>query len=234
MLRKAFLFAALCLAGITASSQRNYLGLSFGASFPSEEFAKTSLEEDGGYAMKGFALEFSGAYIFDYYFGITGALSFSSNQPDTEKLTADLVAGIEEPLPPDAEVIFNSGPWMYTNVMAGPILTLPVWKLNFDLRAIAGLSFLISPPFELTVNTEDETYFQSFGGNTVNFAYMLGTAIRFNMNQNYAIRLSADYFHSKPSFEVNEESLVGSATEKSSYDMSVGTLNVSIGIAYRF
>jgi opacity protein-like surface antigen len=99
---------------------------------------------------------------------------------------------------------------------------------------VAGLSILLSPPWELTVQTPGETYFTKRSGSTASIAYMLGTGIRFHINSNYAIRVSGDYFHSKPTFSVDEISAVGSATGKSSYDMSVGTINVNLGIAYRF
>ena len=67
------LFLSLVLS--TGYAQRSYLGLSFGASIPSEEFANKSVIEDGGYAEPGFVIEFSGAYIFDYYIGIAGSFT---------------------------------------------------------------------------------------------------------------------------------------------------------------
>lgn len=226
------------LGGLMASGlfgQRSYLGLSFGASIPSEEFAKKSLAEDGGYALPGFVIEFSGAYVFDYYFGIAGTFTFSSNPPDRDQLEKDLIDAITGPIPPEIEeVIFNQGAWMYSNLMAGPFFTVPIGFINLDFRAVAGLSILLSPPWELTVRTTEETYFTSRSGSTASFAYMLGTGIRFNINSNYAIRVSGDYFHSKPTFSVEEDSAAGSATGKSTYDMSVGTINLNIGIAYKF
>ncbi len=227
------------LGGLLASGlygQRSYLGLSFGASLPSEEFAKKSLAEDGGYALPGFVIEFSGAYVFDYYIGIAGTFTFSSNPPDRDALKQDLIDAITDPtIPPEIdEVIFNHGAWMYSNLMAGPFFTIPIAFMNLDFRAVAGLSILLSPPWELTVHTTEGTYFTTRSGNTASFAYMLGTGIRFHINSNYAIRLSGDYFHSKPTFSVNENSAVGAATGKSTYDMSVGTINLNIGIAYRF
>ena len=215
--------------------QRSYLGLSFGASLPSEEFAKKSLAEDGGYALPGFVIEFSGAYVFDYYFGIAGTFTFSSNTIDRDQLQQDLIDAITGPIPPEIEeVIFNHGAWMYSNLMAGPFLTIPIAFMSLDFRAVAGLSILLSPPWELTVHTTEETYFTTRSGSTASFAYMLGTGIRFHINSNYAIRVSGDYFHSKPTFSVDENSAVGGATGKSSYDMSVGTINLNLGIAYRF
>ena len=225
------------LGGLMASGlfgQRSYLGLSFGASLPSEEFAKKSLAEDGGYALPGFVIEFSGAYVFDYYIGIAGTFTFSSNPPDRDQLQQDLIDAITGPVPPEIEeVIFNHGTWMYSNLMAGPFLTIPIGFINLDFRAVAGLSILLSPPWELTVHTAEETYFTRRSGSTASFAYMLGTGIRFNINSNYSIRVSGDYFHSKPTFTVDEESAAGSAG-KSTYDMSVGTINLNIGIAYKF
>lgn len=235
MRRRITLLFLLFLIVTTGYSQRNYLGLSFGGSLPSEEFAKKSLAEDGGYALPGFVLEFSGAYIFDYYLGIAGTFTFSTNSLDSKQLKEDLVEAIPGPVPPVVtEVIFNHGSWMYSNIMAGPILTIPVWKLNFDFRGVAGLSFLMSPPWELTVKTDQETYFERHSGQTVNFGYMLGTGIRFNVNSSYAIRISADYFRSKQSFMVNDDGLVSNITGKSSYDMNVGTVNINLGLAYRF
>ncbi len=235
-MRKIVFIISLCgLLTSSLFSQRSFLGLSFGASLPSEEFAKKSLQEDGGYALPGFVIEFSGAYIFDYYFGIAGTFTFSANSPDSEQLKQDLIDNITGPIPPEIDdVIFNHGTWMYSNLMAGPFLTIPVAFMNLDFRAVAGMSFLLSPPWELTVTSGDETYFQTRHGKTVSFAYMLGTGIRFNMNNNYAIRVSADYFHSKPTLTVDQDSAVGGATGKSTYDMSVGTVNINLGIAYRF
>ena len=235
MRRRLSILCLFCLIVTGGYSQRNYLGLSFGASLPSEEFAHKSLEEDGGYALPGFVIEFSGAYIFDYYLGIAGTFTFNSNPPDRDQLKEDLVDGITGPVPPEiTEVIFNHGSWMYANIMAGPILVIPIWKLDLDFRGVAGLSFLMSPPWELTVKTVDETFFESRSGQTATFAYMLGTGIRFNVNSNYAIRLSTDYFRSKQSLTVKENGLISGATGKSSYDMSVGTVNINLGIAYRF
>lgn len=220
-------------AGLFA--QRSFLGLSFGASLPSEEFAKKSVAEDGGYALPGFVIEFSGAYVFDYYFGIAGTFTFSSNPPDRDQLQQDLIDAITGPVPPEIEeVIFNHGSWMYSNLMAGPFLTIPIAFMSLDFRAVAGFSILLSPPWELTVKTAQETFFYTRSGTSTSFAYMLGTGIRFHINPNYAIRLSGDYFHSTPTLSVDENSLVGGATGKSSYDMSVGTINVNIGISYRF
>jgi hypothetical protein len=228
----------MLLGGLLTSSlfsQRSFLGLSFGASLPSEEFAKKNLEEDGGYALPGFVIEFSGTYIFDFYFGINGTFTFSANSPDSDQLKKDLTDNITGPIPPEIdEVIFNHGTWMYTNLMAGPFFTIPVSFMNLDFRAVAGVSFLLSPPWELTVKTPDETYFQTRKGGTVSFAYMLGTGIRFNVNPNYAIRVSADYFRSRPTLTVDQEGAVGGATGKTTYDMNVGTVNINLGIAYRF
>lgn len=226
------------LGGILTSGvygQRSFLGLSFGASLPSEEFAKTSLAEDGGYALPGFVIEFSGAYVFDYYFGIAGTFTFSSNTIDRDKLQQDLIDAITPPDEPEIEdVTFNHGTWMYSNLMVGPFFTIPIAFMNLDFRAVAGLSILLSPPWDLTVTTAEETYWTSRSGSTASFAYMLGTGIRFNINSNYSIRISGDYFHSKPTFTVDEESAVGGATGKSTYDMSVGTINLNVGIAYKF
>ncbi len=234
MIRHLFILSLLGLSLTAGYGQRSYLGLSFGGSLPYEEFASKSLLEDGGYALPGFVLEFSGAYIFDYYVGIAGSFTFSSNSPDRNQIGEDLKEIIPDPVPPDVTVDMKVGNWLYSNIMAGPIVTIPVWKMNFDFRGVAGLSFLMSPPREFTVIAGTEEYFERHSGQTLNFAYMLGTGIRFHVKPEYSIRVSADYFRSTPSFNVNENGLVGSLTGKTTYDMSIGTVNINIGLAYRF
>jgi len=234
MKRFILLFSLLCLIIFQGYSQRNYLGLSFGSSLPNAEFAKKSLEEDGGYALNGFVLEFSGAYVLDYYVGVAGSFTFSSNPPDRQAYGEDLKNALPGPLPPDVTLDLKVGNWLYSNLMAGPLITIPVWKLNFDFRGIAGICFMMSAPQELYIRAGSEEYFESRSGQTVNFAYMLGTGVRFNVNSSYAIRLSADYFHCRPTVTVDENGIVGSITGKTSYDMDVGTVNLNIGIAYRF
>ncbi len=234
MRNKIILGGLILLIAGTAYSQRSYMGLGFGASLPGEEFANKSLYEDGGYALPGFTIEFSGAYIFDYYVGIAGTAAFNFNSPDRDQLGDDIRDAITGTPPADVDVTLKMENWLYSNFMAGPLFTIPVWKLNFDLRAVVGLSFLMSPPWELYVVTPDEEFFESRSGQTVSFAWMLGTAIRINLNSTNAIRLSADYFRSKPSFKVDENGLIGSINGKSSYDMNVSMVNISLGLAWRF
>jgi hypothetical protein len=226
---------ALSLTLSTASGQRSFLGLSFGGSIPGEEFAKKSLEEDGGYAESGFVIEFTGNYIFDYYFGISGSATFSNNGMDRVAFGEDILAGLPPAnLPEDAIVDIKVGNWMYTNIMAGPLVTLPIWKLNIDLRAIAGLSIMLSPPQEIYIQVDGEEFFDKRSNQNVSFAYMFGPAIRFNFSESTALRLSADYFRSKPTFNTDESGLVYAVTGKSSYDMNIAAIHLNIGIAWRF
>jgi hypothetical protein len=235
ILRKSAVTVLICLLTSGLYAQRNYLGLSFGAALPGEEYAKKSLEEDGGYALPGFVIEFAGAYIFDYYFGIAATATFGNNSIDRDAFGQDVLDALPPAqLPGESVVDFRVGRWTFANIMAGPTFTIPAWKLNFDLRAVAGLSFLLSPPQEIYINIDNDEYFERRSNNTVNFAYMLGGGIRFNVNEYYAIRLSADYFRSKPTLTVDESSVIGTITGKKSYEMNVGTINLNIGIAYRF
>ena len=226
---------ALALSLNTAKGQRSFLGLSFGASLPGEEFAKKNLEEDGGYAEQGFVIEFTGAYIFDYYFGIAGTATFSNNGMDRVAFGEDILAGLPPAnLPEESIVDIKVGNWMYINIMAGPLVTIPIWKLNIDLRAIAGLSVMLSPPQEIYIQIDGEEFFDKRSNQNVSFAYMFGPAIRFNFNESTALRLSADYFRSKPTFTTDESGLVYTVTGKTSYAMNIGTVHLNVGIAWRF
>lgn len=232
--RKILIPLILGLVATGVSGQRNYMGLSFGVSLPGEEFAIKSMPGSGGYALPGFVLEFSGGYIFDYYLGIAGTCTFNLSSPDRDWLANDLRNAFPGILPEDVEVNLRVENWLYSNVMAGPMLTLPVRDLNFDLRGLVGLGFLMSAPWELHVIKPDEELFEKHNGQTVSFAYMLGAGIRYNFNSRNAIRLSADYFRSRSSFRIEENEVTGGISGKASYDMQVSTVNLNLGLAWRF
>jgi hypothetical protein len=92
----------------------------------------------------------------------------------------------------------------------------------------------MSPPLEIILISGQDEYFEKRSGQTINFAYMLGTGIRINVKTSYAIRLSADYFRSKPSLTIDSNSPGGSISGISDYEMNVGMINLNIGLAYRF
>ena len=236
-MKKVFVAILLLWFSLPGFSQKSYLGLSFGASLPKQDFALNSLDENGGYALPGLLLDFSAAYIPDYYFGLAGTMTFGSNVPKVDQLKSDILDNIPEDIPEGVEAIFNYGSWIYTNVMTGPIVTLPIRKISIEARFLAGVSFLMSPPTELTVQTADSSYFQSRNARNVNFGYMAGGGIRYHVKEEYSFRLYADYFSSNASINLTDENspLGEIATEKvSNYTLKVRTLNIGVGLAYRF
>jgi hypothetical protein len=118
--------------------------------------------------------------------------------------------------------------------LTGFVVDFPGAYLFNHTLGIAGLSILLSPPWELTVIAGQDEYFESLSGQRLNFACMLGTGVRFSVNSSYAIRLSADCFLRKASFKVDNSGAAGGITGKPDFDMSVGMVNLSTGLAYRF
>jgi len=225
------LFLSGCLSATFAQS---YLGLSVGLTFPRDEYAATNLQEYGGYALQGLMLDFSGAFVPDRFLGLSGAMNFSSNVPDADTLKQDILALLPGPFPADAEISFNHGSWIFSNLMVGPFLTLPLDRISFDLRGMAGPSFLMSPPIDMTVITSNSTYFQSRDPRTVNLAYSIGGGIRWGSG-GVAIRIYADYFRSNTSVETKNDHIISGqpqGIEISSYKMKITSLNIGIGLAY--
>ena len=226
----------LILAGcFSATFSQSYLGLSVGLTLPREEYAAKSLQGNGGYALQGLMLDFSGAYVPDRFFGLAGTMTFGSNVPDADTLRQDILALLPGPFPADAEITFDYGSWIYSNLLVGPFLTLPLERIRFDLRAMTGLSFLMSPPMEMTVITTDATYSHSRDPRAVNFAYSIGGGIRYGMSGGVNIRLYAGFFRSNTSIETKDDHIVSGqslGTEVSSYRMKISTLNIGIGLAY--
>ncbi len=232
---KRFMIILVLTGFFSAGFSQSYLGLSVGLTFPREKYAAKNLQENGGYALQGLMLDFSGAFVPDRFIGLAATMTFGSNVMDEDTLRQDILSLLPGPFPADAKISFNHGSWIYSNLLVGPFLTLPLDRISFDLRGMIGPSFLMSPPMDMTVITTDATYFQSRNPRAVNFAYSIGGGIRLGSAGGASIRLYAGYFRSNTSVEIRNDHIVSGqplGKETSSYKMKITTLNVGIGLAY--
>ncbi len=235
------LFAGGCLA--TAEAQQSYASISFGASLPLGDYGSTGDLSSSGYARTGGAIKFDGAYFPISYFGIGGTFSFGSNYAVRDSLLQDVITYIEETassiieIPEDAEILYGSGFWNYINLFIGPDLSLRAsQRLYFDIRALAGFTFLRAPDQELRINFDNTEIYSRTSRNTLAFGYTAGAAVRFKLNSELALRVGVDYFQSRSKYEYTFDLFQGVAEDVPPLhtDFPVRTLEVTAGLAYSF
>lgn len=242
-MKKIFIFLFISVFSLQSFSQDSFLSLSMGASFPSGDYAAKNDPFANGYAGTNFVLNFDASYVVLPYIGIGATFSFGSNFADEEALIetlftrlGDVYSQINLPAQEDADITIDIGKWNYVNLMVGPNFSIPLNFLHIDLRALGGISF-INPP-ERVVNIEwspEDQFTSSQSCQVINFGYVLGAGIRFGMRGATGIRIAADYFHSKPTMEINSQHpLITEQEELIEFDLPVTTLHLTIGLSFNF
>jgi len=233
----------LSLFSLAAYGQQNFASISFGASLPQGDYASTGNLGTSGYAKTGGTIKFDGAYFPGSYLGIGGSFSFGSNYAERDSLIQDMVAYIEEnassiiDIPEDAEIIYGSGFWNYINLFLGPHFSIRATQsLYFDLRGLAGLTVLRAPDQDLRINFDETEIYTHTSGSKLAFGFTAGAGLRINLNSDLALKLSADYFQSKATFEYTFDLFQGVADDVPPLeaDFYVRTVELTVGLAYSF
>jgi len=241
-MKRITVFIVFCSFVFTGFGQNGFMSLSMGASIPVGDFSDTVNLYKNGFAGTNFVLNFDGAYFFLPYLGLGGTFSFGSNYGGGEELQNKIKKEIpskflELSIPFDPDYNFNIGQWNYVNLMAGPQILIPLNNIGLDFKALAGLSFITSPEREVTLQLTDGEFSSSQENRQLNFGYILGSGFRFGVGRSTAIRLSADYFYSKSSFEIkNAYQTNGTHNDLPSdeYKLAINSIHVALGIAYNF
>jgi opacity protein-like surface antigen len=232
----------MLLMGASLNAQQNFASISFGASLPLGEYGLTGDLASNGYARTGGAIKFDAGYFPASYLGIGGSFSFGSNYAIRDSLLQDMIAYLEEnatiiDIPSDAEIVYGSGFWNYINLFLGPHFSVrATQRLYLDLRALAGISILRQPDQELSIVYDDTEIFSSVSNNKLSFGFTAGAGLRFNLNDDLALKLGADYSQSRSQFDYTFDLFQGVATDVPPIesDFYVRTLEVSVGLAYGF
>ena len=237
------LWTILSMTTTALWGQQNFASISLGASLPQGQYASTEGLSNSGYAKTGGAIKFDAAYFPVSYIGIGGSFSFGSNFANRDSLLHDMIIHIEESassiidIPDDAEILYGSGFWNYINLFVGPNFSLrPAQRLYIDFRALAGGTILRAPDQELRINFDGTEIYNRTSGNSLAFGFTAGAGLRFMLNSDLAVRVSADYFQSRAKFEYKFDIFRGVAEDVPplSADFHVRAIEINLGLAYSF
>jgi len=225
---------------LNAQSDRQYIGLAVGPSFPLNDFARMDLNDStSGWAKTGVAFEFTYAYRLTNNLGLQGKISYSSNRFDNFRYEDALTSAYSRnPVDPDTSFSSESSKnWSSAGFLVGPYLRLPIsTSISWDIKALAGMFSVSSPELILNGSVNDgnklEEYYR-LNGRGYAFAYSLGTGLKYKVS-NYYVLLFVDYFESKlkinniAGWDWNDEPYNESIKQDVSY------LSVTLGLGYYF
>jgi len=212
---------------------RGYIGFSFGPSFPLGEFASKDLDtEDAGYATTGFLFDISFAYkLGDGKFGFTALLRAQANPTDVQAMAdklAELVPGVFWTVEGQA--------WGTAGFLFGGFAPFPLSeKTKLEIKGMIGFLSASSPELTITGSGGGESiWIKQSSGNASSFAYLIGAGFKFDLSRRLYLLTNLDYLGAKPEFSDIEITASDGSSETDTRSQSMGTFNLSAGIALKF
>ena len=218
-----------------------FAGIAVGAAFPQSSFAGTEFEKnDQGYAQNGNYLEVNAGYRFMNNLG--GVIMFRGQRHEYDVQTQANQLASEYP---GNTIKVESEQWTRTGVMIGlnGILPLgPEKRTALELKGMIGSMKAVIPEQTLRASNANEWEEINFAeADNSAFAYLAGIALRYNISPRFALSVTGDYLSSEHTFDVTVSSRysgpAGSSealTENAAFTQKIETINVGLGLAYRF
>lgn len=233
------LILAIFLFSTTAHSQssnRNYVGLSIGPSFPLGNFAKTNFSDSttSGWAKTGVAVNFDYAYRLTHNFGVMGIISYSSNGFNNVQYKDSLNAAH----PDTSFSVEGVTSWSTGGIMIGPYLRFPLGdNLSWDIRGVFGVYGGTTPKITIRA-TDDQTGeeldpYTRQSAKAYNFSFLIGTGFKYRLS-NYYILLFGDYLNTTLKFDDFYEYDIDNEPKQVSYNQKIEYFSVTIGLGYYF
>lgn len=125
--------------------------------------------------------------------------------------------------------------WGIGGLMFGGFASIPVSnKATFDTRAMIGFLSSTSPDITITATgTGGSAWIKQGTTNATAFAYMFGAGFKFDIAPKLYLLTNLDYLGSKPEFRNVETTTSLGERQRSTWSQSMGTLNLSIGVALK-
>lgn len=227
------LVALLTMASLSYSQdEKGYIGISLGPSIPMGDLSSKDVDnEAAGFANSGAVFDISFAYkLGEGNFGLTALLRGQSNPTDAQAI-ADVFA---YEFPSFGWTVDSDG-WGIGGFMLGGFGSFPISKkYTFDTRAMIGFLSASSPEFNVTgTGPGGSLWVKQSSKSATSFAYLIGAGFKFKISNRLYLLTNLDYLASNPEF-LNVETIASDGSRQTdTWSQSLGTLNLSVGIALK-
>jgi hypothetical protein len=212
---------------------KGYVAISFGPSFPNGDFGSKGINnESAGFANTGAIIDISFTQKFGKHLGMTLLLRGQANGVDTEPFLDELYA--ENP-----SIVWTaeSNSWGIGGFMGGIYGNYPLGNghFSFEPRVMVGVVNATSPDILLTGYAVGQSAsVKQHSADATAFAYLLGVGFKYNMGTHLCLIANFDYLAAEPEFkDVVTTSSLGTY-ETATFSQSFGTVNLGVGIGYRW
>ena len=146
-----------------------------------------------GYANNmGYNSGLEGAYYLTKHLGLGGLFNFASFSTAHLQSLSD---GYKKDFDVDSATVTVTTQYHFYNFLIGPYFSFPVKRFTFDARALAGISYIQTPVFNVVIEDAGKSYpFSQNSAKTTAFGFQVGAGIRYTLRPHLALVLNADYF----------------------------------------
>lgn len=228
----------ILLIGISLLSfgQENYMSLCFVGNIPVGHFSSNKNLLTDGFAKTGFGGEYSGTYFLTEHIGVGGNIKYLSNTIDDNSARQLLIDELPDDFPADSAQL-GIGLWKQVSIVAGPYFSVPMANISIDAFALFGINLIMPPEMRISATIDGDFYERSITVQTISYAFDIGIACRYHVNERYSLRLFSSYYLSNSKGKVKQEidDNGDGIREVFETDQSIKlqSVNFGIGIVYR-
>lgn len=234
-MKKIIIVAIVAMSVITSSyaqEQKGYIGISLGPSIPVGDLASKNFDNDeAGYANTGAVFDISFAYkLGDGNFGITALIRGQANPTDAQIIADEFSRQF-----PSANWTVESDSWGIGGLMFGGFGSFPVSeKISFDPRAMIGFLNATAPAITVSGSGSGGSgWIKVESASASSFAYLIGAGFKFDISDKLFLLTNLDYLNSNPEF-INVETITSDGDRQlDTFNQTIGSINLSVGIALK-
>ncbi|HWB62037.1 MAG TPA: hypothetical protein VG603_00900 [Chitinophagales bacterium] len=238
---KLLLVTVILLPGLTGTAQdktekikaKSFVEFSAGISAPFGNFAKSDYDNPkAGFAQLGPHFNFGGAYFIPHTnFGFGGFIAYSQY---TLRNMQNMSDGYLDAFGVDSATVKYTK-YHKIDVLIGPYYSIPTKYVTVDFRLLGGVTNALSPQIKVYLEDDPTDGFTQDKALATALAAQVGFGLRFTPIPQFAIALRADYFYSRPVFDIsNENRVVAAGRLISSYTEPIQGINATLGLVYQF
>ncbi|MFK7984110.1 MAG: hypothetical protein AB8G86_29315 [Saprospiraceae bacterium] len=162
-------------------------------------------------------------------FGLTAMVMQQTNALDTESLARSFNRQNSF-----SNISVASGNFKLNQFLIGISDYYPIAdKLSLDIKCLFGAMDIGKPALTITDENGSQTY---TGSSSLSFVYLVGTGVRYHANSNLDFLFSVDFIDTNPYFGEFEYwwDIEPETNSTSAIDSSISSLNIKLGVAFKF
>lgn len=209
------------------------LSINFGASMPVGDFKNADIyNENSGFAKSGFQYSVSYQHIVYKRFGLLAKFRGESNAFDSQKLAEEFMKVYDNSYHFSA----SSDSWTSRSLLIGGYFSLPAAKkVVIEPKVLFGYTSVTNPPIIISGYTGQgyaSTVSEEKTGTAISL--LIGVGLKVELSDKINFLADVEYFSAKPKFDNVKTTANDGSVFFSSYKQPITTVNIGIGIGYRF